>query len=134
MLIHRRHDQLRAGRRAAQPRGRSPHRAGLITNKTRRRPALSAHRRAVGDRLPRVPIKTIRTSLGMLVGATSSHSPTGQAAVPTRGGRHRAPTAAGGKHLPTLTGPPSRKQPMTTSQQPINPSHELRNTHPPKLT
>jgi hypothetical protein len=51
-----------------------------------------------------------------------------------RDGRHRAPTGAGGKHLPTLTRPPSRKQPMTASQQPINPSHELRNTHPPKLT
>ena len=88
----------------------------------------------MGDRLPRVAIKTIHTSLGLLVGATSSRSPTNHAAVPTGGGGHRAPTTAGGKHLPTLTGPPGRKQPMTTSQQPINPSHELRNTHPPKLT
>ena len=134
MLIHRRHDQLRARRRATQRRGRSPHRAGLVTNQTRRRPALSAHRPAVGDRLPRALIKTIRASLGLLVGATSSRRTTGQAAVPTRGGRHRTPTGAGAKHLPTTTAPPGRKQPMTASQQPINPSHELRNTHPPKLT
>ncbi|MGD1279429.1 hypothetical protein ACKUUI_08445 [Mycobacterium seoulense] len=88
----------------------------------------------MGDRLPRALIKTIRASLGLLVGATSSRRTTGQAAVPTRDGRHRAPTRTGGEHLPTLTRPPSRKQPMTASQQPINPSHELRNTHPPKLT
>src|SRR6516225_4762044 len=134
MLIHRRHDQLRARRRATQRRGRSTHRAGLSTNQTRPRPALSAHRPAVGDLLPRPLIMTVRTNLGLLVDATSTRRTTSQTAVPTRDGRHRAPTRTGGKHLSTLTGPPSRKQPMTTSQQPINPSHELRNTHPPKLT
>ena len=135
MLVHRRHHQLRPRRRAAQRRTRRPHRAGLITNQPRCGPALSTNRTAFGHYLPRVPIQTRRTSLGLLIRTTSSRRTTSQTAVPTRrGARHRAPTATGGEHLPPITGRAGRKQPVTTSQQPVNPSHELRNTHPPKLT
>ena len=135
MLVHRRHHQLRPRRRATQRRSRRPHRASLITNQPRRRPPLSASRTTLLNRLPRIPIQPRRTSLGLLIRAASSRRTTSHAAVPTRRrGRHRTPTAASGKHLAPLTVPAGREQPMTTSQQPINPSHKLRNAHPPKLT
>ena len=89
----------------------------------------------MGDCLSRVSIKTIRTSLALPVRTTSSRRTTSQTAIPTRrGARHRAASATGGEHLAPITWRAGREQPVTTSQQPVNPSHELRNTHPPKLT
>ncbi|WP_145955101.1 hypothetical protein [Mycobacterium intracellulare] len=105
MIIHGRHDQLRARRRTTHPRGRSTHRAGLIPNQPRPGAALRTNLTTLGYRLPRVPVKTIRTGLRLLIRPTGGPSPTRQTAVAIRGLRHRHPTPSG-EHLPT-TRPPA---------------------------
>ena len=130
MLIHRGHDQLRTRRRLGQRCGRRRHRARLVTNQPRCDPALLANRAAPGGGLLQLLIQTRSTGLRLLIGTSGPRNTAPQPTATIRCRRHR--TATRRRQVPAITA--SRKQVMRTGQQPINPSHKPRNTHPPKLT
>ena len=135
MLIHRRHNQPRTGRRIPQRCRRRGHRARLITNHPRTSAALISHRTTSPGCLPRIGIQPRHPRLRLLIDPTRSSHTTTQttATIRRRGHRPAAPTTSS-KHLTAATAGASLKQSVRTSQQPIHPGHKLPNTHPSKLT